>query len=96
MGSGLGCVTKQTDHVSSPSFQAQLDDIDGELARFDHVEGGLEISQGGVGSSVTHDLLEVVLAKRSRQGRDEVLEEANERCKKRAVFSNDLMVEADD
>ena len=31
----------------------------------------------------------------SRQDGDEVLEEANERCKKRAVFSNDLTMEAD-
>ena len=36
----------------------------------------------------------MVLSKRSRQDGDEVLEEANERCKKRAVFSNDLTVEA--
>lgn len=50
MGLGLGCVIEQTDHVSSPSFQAELDEIDGELARFDHVEGGLESSQDEVGS----------------------------------------------
>lgn len=46
--SGLGCLIEQT--VSSYSFQAQLDEIDGELSRFDNVKGDLEISQERVGS----------------------------------------------
>lgn len=125
---GLGCLTEQT--VSSHSFQAQLDEIHGELSRFDNVKGDLEIAQEGVGSRLVglalylknlftrekstslnlnrpkfnrvprkscevHAPLEVVLSKMSRQDGDEVLEEANERCKKRAVFSNDLTMEAD-
>uniref|UniRef100_A0A7N2LMQ7 DUF4283 domain-containing protein n=1 Tax=Quercus lobata TaxID=97700 RepID=A0A7N2LMQ7_QUELO len=109
--------------------QAQLDDIDGELSRYDQVEIGLKASQGGVGSvvgstlflknlfaqekptlhnltlprftrvprksSVAHKPLELVLSKRLRKDVDEDSEEANERCKKRAAYSIDLMVEAD-
>ncbi|XP_030939934.1 uncharacterized protein LOC115964836 [Quercus lobata] len=41
-------------------------------------------------SCQVHAPLEVVLSKRSRQDEDVVLEEANERCKKRTIFSNDL------
>ena len=46
--SGLGGLTKQI--ISSHSFQAQLDEIDGEFSQFDNVEGDLEIAQEGVGS----------------------------------------------
>uniref|UniRef100_A0A7N2MT23 DUF4283 domain-containing protein n=1 Tax=Quercus lobata TaxID=97700 RepID=A0A7N2MT23_QUELO len=46
--SSLGYLTEQT--VSSHSFQAQLDEIDGELSRFDNVKFNLTIAQEGVGS----------------------------------------------
>ena len=46
--SSLGYLTEQI--VSSHSFQAQLDEIDGELSRFDNVKFNLEIAQEGVGS----------------------------------------------
>jgi len=46
--SGLGGLTEQI--ISSHSFQAQLDEIDGELSQFDNMEGDLEIAQEGVGS----------------------------------------------
>ena len=130
MDLGKGCLTDHTVNSSPQSFQAQLDDIDGELSRYEQVEVGLEASQGGVGSrmvgstlflknlftqekptlhnltlprftrvprksSVAHKPLELVLSKRLRKDVDEDSEEANERCKKRAAYSIDLMVEAD-
>lgn len=46
--SSLGYLTES--NVASSSFQAQLDEIDGELCQFDNVKGDLEIAQDGVGS----------------------------------------------
>nr|POE75834.1 hypothetical protein CFP56_05104 [Quercus suber] len=50
MDLGNGSETTLIECTSSQSFQAKLDEIDGELSHFDRVEDGSNSLQGGVGS----------------------------------------------
>ena len=50
MDPGHGNETSLTECTSSQFFQAKLDEIDGELSRFDRVEDGSDSLQGGAGS----------------------------------------------